>query len=130
MAYISRIEVILVRPNELPELISIPNTLESKQKQVEGCIEVTYLLDDDKVCLICNEEGKMNGSLPNRDIGHDIIYGNFLIAGDDYKNGDFISLTKEQIDKYRKRFNVDSIIKTNDRITDIKFVNQLQRELG
>ena len=87
----NRIDVLLVCPNEIPKAISIPNTLKAKQKLVGGLIEVCYLEDNTEVCLICNGEGKMNGSLPNRDIGYDIVFGNFLVVGDDYKNGDFKS---------------------------------------
>ena len=57
----------------------------------------------------------------NRDIGHDIIAGPFLIVGDDYKNGDFKSLTEEQILKYKMRFDKNSIIQTENKITAILY---------
>ena len=55
----------------------------------------------------------------NRDIGHDIIAGTFFIAGFDDETGDFKSLTKEQIDKYKKRFDEKSIKETKEKITNI-----------
>lgn len=117
MADMNKIKVLLVCPNDIPKVANISNTLQTKQKLVNGQIELCYILGDKEVCLICNENGKFDGSLPNRDIGYDIIYGNFLVVGDDYVNGDFKSLTKEQIKKYQKYFNEDSIKKTKSKIT-------------
>ena len=56
----------------------------------------------------------------NRDIGHDIIAGPFLILGDDYENGDFKSLTDDQILRYKMRFDKNSIIETENKINAIK----------
>jgi hypothetical protein len=55
----------------------------------------------------------------NRDIGHDIIAGPFLILGDDYENGDFKSLSEDQLLKYKMRFDKNSIIQTENKITAI-----------
>ena len=55
----------------------------------------------------------------NRDIGHDIIAGTFLILGDDSVSGDFKSLTNEQINKYKKVFDKQSIENTQKRIKNI-----------
>ena len=101
MAKANKINILLVCPNEVPKVMKIPNTLKAKQKLVNGKIEVCYLLEDNEVCIICNDEGKINGSLPNRDIYYDIIYGNFIIVGDDYANAGFKSVTKEQLGKYQ-----------------------------
>ena len=78
------------------------------------------LPNDDSIVLICNEEGKINGMKLNRDIGHDIIAGPFLILGDDYENGDFKSLTDDQILRYKMRFDKNSIIETENKITAIR----------
>ena len=111
---------LLVKPYELPEKIEIENTLEAKQLLVGGYIECVYLPNDESVVLICNEEGKINGMKLNRDIGHDIIAGPFLILGDDYENGDFKSLTDDQILKYKMRFDKNSIIETENKINALK----------
>lgn len=111
---------LLVKPYELPEKIEIENTLEAKQHLVGGYIECVYLPNDESVVLICNEEGKINGMKLNRDIGHDIIAGPFLILGDDYENGDFKSLTDDQILRYKMRFDKNSIIETENKINAIK----------
>ena len=114
-----KIKCLLVEPYELPKEIEIENTLEAKQNLVGGYIECVYLPNDNNVVLICNEEGKINGMKLNRDIGHDIIAGPFLIVGDDYENGDFKSLTEDQILKYKMRFDKHSIIETENRINAI-----------
>ena len=113
------INVLIVEPNELPYEKEIPNTLETKQKIVGGLIECTGMVDDPDVVLIMNEEGKINNLPLNRDIGYDIIAGTFIIAGDDIENGDFKSLTKEQVEKYKRRFDEQSIIETENKITAI-----------
>ena len=124
-----KLRCLLVKPNELPEVIEIDNTLEAKQELVGGYIECVYLPNDDNVVLICNEEGKINGMKLNRDIGHDIIAGPFLIVGDDYENGDFKSLTEDQILKYKMRFDKHSIIETENRINAILLhKNYIERE--
>lgn len=114
-----KIKCLLVKPYELPEEIEIENTLEAKQHLVGGYIECVYPTDDDSVVFICNEEGKMNGMKLNRDIGYDIIAGPFIILGDDYENGDFKSLTGDQIMKYKMRFDKNSIKETENKILSI-----------
>ena len=57
---------------------------------------------------------------PNREVGRDIIFGPFLIVGDDYEQGETISLTDEQVSKYKEIFNEKSIEKTYEKITKIK----------
>ena len=58
---------------------------------VDGCVAVI------------NAEGKLNGMQPNRRNGDDIICGPFFICGDS-PDGDFISLTEQQIEKYQKKY--------------------------
>ena len=55
----------------------------------------------------------------NRDIGHDIIAGNFIIISSDVENGEDKSLSDKQIEKYKKIFNDKSIEDTNIKITNI-----------
>ena len=113
------IDVLYIEPNKLPVKKTIKNTLEEKQKLVGGYIEYTYLNDCDDVAVVCNEEGKIYGLPPNRDIGHDIIVGNFFIVGDDPELGEDRSLTEEQISKYTKYFGKESIEKTTKRYNEI-----------
>ena len=114
-----KIKVLLVKPYELPIEMEIDNTLEAKQKLVQGNIECVYPRYDDDVLFICNEEGKINGMHWNRDIGSDIIFGPFLIVGDDYENGSFKSLTEKQILENKIRFDENSIFRTRKKVIDI-----------
>ena len=113
------IKVLVVEPNKLPYEKVIPNRLKDKQQIVNGYIEYVRLLDDDNVVLICNEEGKINGSELNRDIGYDIITGTFIVVRECVDDGEDRSLTDEQIEKYKERFNEESIEKTNQKILNI-----------
>lgn len=119
-----KLDVLYIEPNKLPVKKTINNTLEDKQKLVNGRIEYTYLSDCDDVAIVCNEESKILGLPINRDIGHDIITGNFFIVGDDPELGEDRSLTQEQIDKYTKYFGKESIEKTNKRVNEI-MINSL-----
>ena len=122
------LNVLLVKPNQLPEKHIIKNTLKEKQKLVDGYIEYTYIQGCEDVAIICNEEGKINNLPINRDIGHDIIFGNFIIVGDDPELGEDRSLTETQIEKYTKLFGKSSIEKTNQKVHGIieeKLINDL-----
>ena len=115
-----KLNVLLVKPYELPKEITINNTLKDKQNCVEGLIEYYRSSLYEDVIFICNEEGKINGMEPNRDVKHDILFGPFLIVGDDSELGEDRSLTKEQIEKYKKIFDKESIKETEAKIIGIK----------
>jgi hypothetical protein len=114
-----KLNVLYIEPNKLPEKRTIKNTLEEKQKLVNGSIEYTYLSDSNDIAIVCNDEGKILGLPPNRDIGHDVICGNFFIVGDDPELGEDRSLTEEQIEKYSKYFGKESIEKTKEKMQQI-----------
>jgi hypothetical protein len=114
-----KIKILVVEPEKLPFEKKIPKKLEEYQRVVGGYIECVTLNNSDSVILICNEEGKINKLPFNRDVGHDIIAGTFFIAGDDYENGDFISLTDDQIKKYKGIFNEKSIKDTHEKVAEI-----------
>lgn len=107
----NEIRVLFVEPDKEPCVKEIPDTLEAFQKEVGGYIQAIYPFKE-SVALVCNEEGKLFGLPPNRllrdnDCGvvYDIISGNFVIVG---VNGDrFISLTEEQVDKYRSMYSIN-----------------------
>ena len=89
----NELTVLKVEPGKAPEEVTIPNTLAAMQQMVGGYIEVVYLED---ACLVCNEEG-------NRRVGNDIIAGTFFLVGD-HGDGDFCSLTQEQMDRLTQQF--------------------------
>lgn len=114
------LKCLYVKENALPEEIEIPNNLKSKQELVDGYIEYVYLPNDEDVVLICNEEGKINGMGPNRDIGHDIVFGPFFIVKESTEDGEDRSLSEEQISKYKEIFNQKSIEETMAKYEAIK----------
>ena len=121
------IRVLVVEPNMLPYEKVIPNRLKDKQEIVGGNIEYTRVDNDGSALLICNEEGKIRGLPYNRDIGHDVIAGTFLIVGDDPDIGEDRSLTDEQVEKYKARFDRDSIEQTKQTLN--KIMSQKEFEL-
>lgn len=114
-----RIKVLIVKPNAIPEVEMIPNTLEAKQKIVGGNIEYFYNERYSDVVFICNEEGTINGLPLNRSIGENIIAGDFLIVGDDSEIGEDISLTDIQVNKYKTVFGEKSINEARDKLEEI-----------
>ena len=110
----------------MPKVDYIDNNLESKQNIVDGNIEYVYRDYYPGVVFICNEEGKLNGSSLNRDIGGDIIAGTFIITGDDPKEGIEKSLTDSQIQKYQQVFDEKSIENTNIKIAEILFNKDIE----
>ena len=95
------ITVLKIEVGEHPKIKEIPNELSGLQHEVGGLIECVYL--DDGSIAVVNEEGKLNGMEPNRKLGADIICGPFFICGDTL-DGDFASLSEEQIQKYSEKF--------------------------
>ena len=113
------IRVLVVEPNMLPYEKVIPNRLKDKQELVGGNIEYTRVDNDESALLICNEEGKILGLPYNRDIGHDVIAGTFIMVGDDPDIGEDRSLTDEQVEKYKAKFDRDSIEQTKQTLNRI-----------
>ena len=71
------------RPGERWEEIEIPNTLEALQGEVGGYIETVTLLSD--LCLIVNEEGRINDLPFNMRLAGMHLFGTILAVG---VNGD------------------------------------------
>lgn len=106
-----KISVLLIEPGKFPKVVEIENTLKAKQKLVGGYIEM-YMPFEDDVAIICNEEGKFNGSKLNRAVYSsegellDIIAGTFFIclAPLDEDEEDFCSLSDDLMEKYSRIF--------------------------
>jgi hypothetical protein len=98
-----KINVIMFRVGRTAQVIEIKNSLENLQRLVDGYIEVVYLNSkvkgNENLIIICNEEGKFNKS-PNRAIGNDIIFGDFIICST--KGENFTGLSDKQIDNWNK----------------------------
>ncbi len=100
----SKIRVLIVEPNKEPRQMKIEHTLENLQNTVDGIIEYVQL--DYHTDIICNEEGKILGMELNRRVENDIIAGTFIIAGQHY--GETISLSRKQINQYKKIFRLSN----------------------
>ena len=111
------IRVLMVEPMESPKLVTLQNDLDSLQKAVsigasyQGLIELVPF--EDNVLILCNEEGKLNGLSPNRRFGHDILCGVFYVVAED-DEGELISLTSEQVEKYSEFFGHIDIIQAEE----------------
>ena len=97
-----------VSPDKEAELTHLKNDLDSLQKVVsegapcQGLIECVHL--DHGVDILCNDEGKLQHLKPCRRLEFDIIVGTFYVVGANKETGEFVSLTKEQADKYLAMF--------------------------
>jgi hypothetical protein len=98
-----KIKVIIVAPKKKPEVAEITNELTVLQKLVGGHIECIRQSGYD---IIINEEGKLEGLEPNFLIydGIDYVAGTAVFAGVDYAEGEFKSLSDEQIKKITLNF--------------------------
>lgn len=99
-------KVVRVKPLEKAEIVEIEEGLKSYQKEVDGYIEACYPWHEE-VAIICNEEGKLNGSSPNRALYrdgeiYDIVFGTFLVVG--CSEEDFRSLTDDEAERFRDMF--------------------------
>ena len=102
-----KLDVLLVEPGQYARMTTIDAGLKSLQKTVGGDIEAAYFFDD-PVALVCQEEGKINGSELNRAVRDadgeivDIIAGKFFICG--LGEEDFTSLPEGLQKKYEDMF--------------------------
>ena len=95
------IRVLKIEPGKAPYEKEISNELEGSQGEVDGLIDCMPLPNG---CVaVINDESKLNGMEPNRRYENDIICGPFFICGDG-PDGDFISLTDEQIAQFTEKF--------------------------
>lgn len=76
-------------------------------RKIRGCTERFQL--DDEVCIICNEEGKIEGLPLNRGVFYvgelmEIIAGTFFICADPWDSEHFESLSDDQAKEYAELF--------------------------
>lgn len=120
-----KITVLLLEPGKLARVTEIGASLSGLQATVGGMIEAVYPFEDDNVCLICNEEGKITGMPLNRAIRMegqivDIIAGPCFLC--DCSKDNFGSLSTEQQRRYMKQFKYpEHIIKINGEIAAIPY---------
>ena len=102
-------KVIIVKPFTNPFVKEIKGDLESMQAVVGGYIQAIYPFDDE-VALVCNEEGKINGLMPNRYLLNrnngicDYICGDFFLCYAPCDSENFESMPDNLIDKHIAKF--------------------------
>lgn len=100
-------KVVVLRPNQRACVEEINNSLASYQKLVGGNIEIIYPFADG-ACLVCNDEGKINGLPLNRAIRDedgkvvDIIAGTAFIC--DGTDEELKELEEHQLECYLAQF--------------------------
>ena len=101
------IHIVLLEPQKEARIAEIGSSLQSMQSVVGGLIEAVYPFEE-QVCIVCNEEGKLQGLPLNRALRdndshiYDIIAGTAFIC--DCSGENFGSLTKEQATKFLELF--------------------------
>ena len=102
-----KIRVVLCEPGKMARSVWIGTELEDLQKAVGGAIEAYYPFDE-QVCIVCNDEGKLNGMPPNRAVRggdggiRDVIFGPFFVCA--CGAAEFGSLSDEQTGRYASMF--------------------------
>ena len=95
-------KVVMVEPGQYARIEELDTGLESLQKAVGGLIDCAYPWQE-KVCIVCNDEGLINGMPLNRDVeDYQLIAGPFFVCG--IEGEDFCSLTDEQAKRYQEMF--------------------------
>lgn len=101
------ITVVMLEPGKAARTAEIGTSLEDLQQAVGGMIE-TYYPFEEEVCIVCNDEGKLNGMSPCRAVYDpegrmmDIIFGPCFIC--DCSGENFGSLSQDQIRRYTEQF--------------------------
>lgn len=99
-------KILVVEPQK-PCRVQEIESLADMQQLVGGDIEAVYPFQE-LVAVVCNADGKLLGLPMNRPLldkdylPYDIIRGTFFVAG--LGQEDFISLTDEQIQRYKSLY--------------------------
>ena len=121
----NRIKVVYVEPGRLATVREIGTELPDLQAAVGGWIE-TYYPFEEEVCIVCDDEGKFDGALPNRAVRDedgkimDIIFGPFFIC--DCSGEEFGSLTDDPAKRYTEMFRLpERFGRVDDEIIAVQF---------
>lgn len=95
----NQLTVVIVKVGQHPYTTIISNEIIAFQQQVGGYIQILQL--DKHTALICDEEGKLKGSQPNRGLvidGQlvDVIHGTFILIATHPNTREFTSMSDEQ----------------------------------
>ena len=130
-----KIRVVICEPGRNARIADIGTELKDLQETVGGYIEVYYGLEDQSTLIVCNEEGKINGMDPCRGIYDadnkliEVICGPFFICRDS-EDGEFVSLTKEDQEKYLKEFyRPEALVVSKNHISMVPYENEISEDL-
>jgi hypothetical protein len=102
-----QLQIVIVEPDKKPYKAIIDNELEAFNKIVGGYLELVPIgrtKKGAKIAIHLNEEGKIFNLPFNRSlVGFDILVGTFFITAFNLQ-GDYISLTNEEVEKYIRVF--------------------------
>lgn len=113
-----KLTVLVVEPMKQPYAAQVPDRLGDLQALVGGDIEAVYPFDE-PVALVCHSEGKLLGLSPNRvltdehGVPYDLVRGTFFLVG--VRDGNFTSLTGEQIRRYQDKYSREMAFPIPDR---------------
>ena len=127
-----KIKVVLCEPGKVARVAEIGTELSDLQRVVGGLIEPYYPFEE-QVCIVCNEESKINGMRPNRSVKNDdgvmvdFIFGPAFIC--DCRSENLDSLSDEQIDRYGKIFRYpEHLARVNGTLLGIPYRPQPEQE--
>ena len=123
------IQVVLVEPGKLARIADVGTSLDAMQRTVGGDIEACYPFEE-QVCIVCNDEGKINGLPLNRAIRDeetheivDAIAGTFLIC--DCSGESLGSLSNEQQKRYLEKYRLpERFFRSRDGIESVPYKPQ------
>lgn len=120
-----KMKVVLLEPGKIARTAEIGTSLKDLQTVVGGNIEAAYYFDE-PVCVVLNDEGKLQGLPLNRGIYDedkklvDIISGTAFIC--DCSGENFGSLSDDQLKKYTKDFKYpERFYRINNEIKGVPF---------
>lgn len=94
-------QVLIVEPGQEPRIANIAGTLKSMQETVGGYIQTVFPWREDRVVLVCDEEGLLKDAAYNRTVAPGMhIFGTFFLCG--YDDEDLTELTEKLAEKYRR----------------------------
>ena len=120
-----KIKVVLLEPGKLARTAEIGISLESMQAVVGGLICAFYPFEE-QVCIVCNDEGKINGMKPNRGVyGKDGVMLDFILGPAficDCGGENFGSLSDEQLARYSKQFRYpEMLVRVNGNLKGVPY---------
>lgn len=101
-------KILIVEPGRYPRAADIPHTLRAMQEVVGGYIQAIYPWED-RVGLVCDDEGLLKQYRFNRMVGKDnAIFGTFFLCG--LGEEDFTDLPDELLIKYERMFHMPEVL--------------------